>query len=1105
VDCYLTLNEWKSIYNGTGTTSGPQRPYLFVTSDNPISVMNTNFNDNWMLYFGSSLEHGFGQNTTCSKDYGIPGDTLTVTSSLTFKNNHSNIDSATVVVHAGSGLSVVSSSLTDVTLNQHTPGNIVENDHQTCIYFQRKDTLHATHNYQVKTKVIPRIMYNNDSLVANNTVVNIDVAVTGKVNGVLEQSCSNTGVKIVSANTSHLMFSLGTFTPELTNSWTSSAVDVDNDGWEDLFVTDIDQNKPNIFYKNNGNGTFTKTQINKLTTDQAATACSSWADFNNDGKTDALVVNNTQKPNALYINNGNLSFSKVNNSPVTKNAGYYHSGAFADYDNDGWLDIFTSNFMPTRFNELYHNNGDGTFSQVTSGPVVAESFQSLGATWADYDNDGDQDLFVPNDNNVNNSLFTNNGNGTFTKALGLVVCNNQGNSTGSCWGDINNDGWLDLFVANSSNQNNFLYINDKMGGFNRITSGDVVNDGGHSHGCSFVDADNDMDLDLYVTNDVGGKFLYLNDGAGVFARKTDELLEANYGLSFGQSWFDADKDGDMDVFVVTHSGQKNFLFLNNGNGNRWTDIKLIGTVSNRDAIGARVRVKSGNVWQCREVNAQSGIGGQSSMRCHFGLGNNTTIDSVVVRWPSGIVQYITNLPVNACNTITEPGGGLVKGVVYYDANGNGLKDPQENGLANLRVSLDNSRFLVTGDKGLFSTRTVIGQHTLSVPAQGIWNGVTFPAFSLQSLSDTVIVYIPVTTTVTGCDLQVNMATTAMRKGFKNKVQISVQNLGSQIAINVPLTLTLSAGMTLKNTNQSFQKINNTYNWTLTSLYPGESFMLQLLDSVSVSKPLGSLVGFTASALSACDINPANNITIKSAQVVGAIDPNELTVSPKGEGYDGFLKPDTMITYTIRFQNHGSSEASMVSIKDQLPEGFDYSAVSNIVSSHPCEFNLSANGEVNVMFHDINLPDSASNFNGSQGFVVFSLPIRKGISEGTLLQNQADVQFDYESAIRTNTVLNTITLNSDREGLLLYPNPAVSTINVQLVSAQEQYQSDNVIKEVVISDSRGELIRRFNPSASRCTIELGSQVPGVYLLSATDALGHRFNRKIIVLPDNNGAH
>jgi uncharacterized repeat protein (TIGR01451 family) len=1098
-DCYLTLTEWKSIYNGTGNTSGPERPYLKITSNNPISVMNTNFNDNWMMYFGSSLEQSFNQISSSTSENAKPGDTVTVSSQLVFKTPE-NIDSVRVTVLVESGAKVISSTLNDVTANTSINGTINEQNSQTFINFPVQDSLTSTHNYVVETQIVPQLMYNNGSLIPNNTVIGVETSISGNVNGSLQQSSSLEGLQVMSANTSNLIFSPVTFNTDLTDSWTANIVDVDNDGWEDIFLTVKTTSLSNILYKNNSNNTFTKTSINNITTDKATSICSSWADFDNDGDKDVMVVNNTRTPNWLYKNNGG-NYTNLSASAVANHVAYFHSASFADYDNDGYLDLFVSNYMPTRFNELYHNNADGTFSLSTNNPISKESHMSLGATWADYDNDGDQDLFVPNGDSTNNSFFLNDGNGSFTKQTSLNVCNDGGNSVGSCWGDVNNDGYLDLFVANSSNENNFLYLNDKNGGFTKVIGVPVVANGGHSHGCSFADIDNDMDLDLYVTNDQGTKFLYMNDGGGNFSRKNDEVIAANFGKSMGHYWFDADKDGDLDLFVATHSNEQNYFFTNNGNGNNWTNIKLVGTLSNKDAIGAKIRVKAGGIWQMREVNAQSGVGGQNSIRCHFGLGANTVMDSITVIWPSGQVQYLSNVNANAFTTITEPDGSTLKGIAFYDENNNCVRDTNENSLSGIRVDIGTTYHAVSNTNGEFRNGLPIGTYSVFAATQGIWqSNCSIPQLTVQTNGNTYTVDIPMTSTVSGVDLKVDLATTAMRRGFKNVMTFNVQNNGSSEAYNVPVNLTFGGDMFIKSSEPSYNSVNSeTYTWMMDTIKPGEVKTVHIMDSVYLSKAIGSTLDFSLTAIYNNDLTPLDNSKTYSTEVVGAIDPNDLLVSPRGEAEMGFVKKGTTLFYKVRFQNVGNYLASNVYIKDRLPESLDHSSINFVSSSHPCEFNFTEDGKIDVHFTEINLVDSTADFDKSQGYLVFSACLKENLEEGTHIPNTADIQFDYEDALKTNKVLNTVVFELDGESLSVFPNPNNGNMTLQLLSGREQFQSNNLIKKAVLYNISGQTVKTVQ-GTNTAQLYLSSQnlSSGVYQIRVEDIEGNFYYKKVVIV-------
>lgn len=1096
VDCYLTVSEWKSIYNGTGTTSGPERPYVFINSNKPISVMNTNFNDNWMMYFGSSLEQSFGQTSNSSKESAMPGDTVVVSSNVVFKTP-TNIDSAYVSVRVSSGAEVVSSTLKDVTVNETTSGTITKQTNQTVVSFPVKDSLTPTHNYVVETTVVPQVMYNNGNLLPNNSVVSVQTDISGRVSGILQESSSSEGIQVQSSNTSNMMFTLETFNGDLTNSWTANIVDIDNDSWEDIYLTDKDETKSNIYYKNNGNNTFTKTTINNLTTDKTSVVCSSWGDMDNDGDKDVLVVTNTKKPNFLYLNNGAGAFNNMANCKVNDHPAYFHSGSFADYDNDGYLDIFLSNFMPTRFNELYHNNGNGTFSQVSNNVICGESFMSLGATWADYDNDGDQDLFVPNGNGENNSLFRNDGNGSFTKQTSLNVCNDGGNSVASCWGDINNDGWLDLFVSNASNQNNFLYVNNKNGTFTKVTTGPCVNDGGHSHGCSFVDVDNDMDLDLYVTNDKGVKFLYLNDGMGNFVAKRNEIVNANFGNSMGNYWFDADKDGDLDLFVPTHSGQVNYFFSNNCNGAaNYISVRLTGSLSNRDAIGARINIKSGGVWQCREVNSQSGLGGQSSVRCHFGLANNSVIDSIMVKWPSGQVQYLTNVSSNAFINITEPSGGIVKGCAFFDKNNNCLKDAGEDAISGLRIDINTNYHAITKNDGSYQASLATGIYSLNIQ-QGIWSTNCAATVSVQN-NTTYTVNIPLTTSVQGVNLKTNISATAMRKGFKNQMVFNVQNNGSDVALNVPVNLSTNGNVKVKTCTPAYNSnTNNVYSWVIDTLKAGETKTFRLLDSVYLSAPIGTDLNFTLNALYNEDLNQEDNQSIYTSKVVGAIDPNDLLVFPGEETDSSYIKKETVLIYKVRFQNVGNYMASNILVEDKLPAELDYSAIKFLQSSHPCEFSYDAAGKVTIRFTEINLPDSTTSESDSHGFVEFSVPLKNSVEDGTRIINKADIYFDYEEALSTNKVVSKLVTDISKDNLLVYPNPSNGIVQLQLKSTFEQHQSGKNITEATILNTEGRILLNLKAVAEVLNINLNNLSPGLYIVQAKDNFGFVYYTRLII--------
>jgi photosystem II stability/assembly factor-like uncharacterized protein len=436
------------------------------------------------------------------------------------------------------------------------------------------------------------------------------------------------------------------------NSWG----DYDNDGDLDLFVANGGNN---FLYANNGDGIFTKITSGAIVNDGGNSRAGTWGDYDNDGDLDLFVANGADgdaENNFLYRNNGNATFTKITQGAIVNDGGPSISAAWGDYDNDGDLDLFVANKAANNY--LYQNNGGGTFTKITAGAVVNDVGISYGCSWVDYDDDGDLDLFVVNGDGDNNFLYRNNGNGTFAKiTTSAIIFNEGGNPRGHSWGDYDNDGDLDLFVANCCGINNFLYANNGDGTFTKIIDRDVVNDGGNSHGSGWGDYDNDGDLDLFVANASSRKnALYANNGDGAFTKITTGAIVNDNANTFACTWSDYDNDGDLDLFDA-NDNENNILYRNNGNSNHWINVKCTGTVSNTSAIGAKVRVKTiiqgRAIWQLQEISAQTGWGSQNSLNVEFGLGDATVIDSLKIEWPSRIVHFFTNLQANQFIEIRE--------------------------------------------------------------------------------------------------------------------------------------------------------------------------------------------------------------------------------------------------------------------------------------------------------------------------------------------------------------------------------------------------------------------------------------------------------------------
>ncbi|MBK7254339.1 MAG: VCBS repeat-containing protein [Ignavibacteria bacterium] len=450
-------------------------------------------------------------------------------------------------------------------------------------------------------------------------------------------------------------------------------IDYDNDNDPDLFISTGYRYGDNNYLYRNENGTFTKIYDQPLVHDSLPSDGSSWGDFNNDGLPDLCVVNWWNKINLLYQNNGNGNFVFLNASPVSSLQSYSETCSWGDYDNDGLLDLFITNSDGSNHRNFLYKNTGSAFVKIDTGATVSETAYSRGVNWIDIDSDRDLDLFVCREGNRVNFLYKNNGNGYFTKITNTALTSEAGEFWSGSWGDYDNDGDPDLFVTNNGNQKNSLFRNDGNFIFTKILNDPLVNENGYNAVSGWGDYDNDGDLDMFVTQAYVPpgftqkltnklyKNLLVESGTASFQKITSGEIVNDSGYSYGFAWGDYDKDGDLDLAVANtfSENQKNALYKNNNqNGNKYITIKCTGTITNRSAIGARVRVKTVingiPVWQMREVEGQSGYCGQNLI-LHFGLGNASVIDSIKVEWPAGGNQYFTNVPVNRSVTITENG------------------------------------------------------------------------------------------------------------------------------------------------------------------------------------------------------------------------------------------------------------------------------------------------------------------------------------------------------------------------------------------------------------------------------------------------------------------
>lgn len=900
------------------------------------------------------------------------------------------------------------------------------------------------------------------------------------------------------------------------DSWGMSWGDYDNDGYDDLYVAEYDLNKPSYLYHNNGDGTFSKNTVGDIVADKGSSIAGTWGDYNNDGLLDLFVANNVGAQNALYKNNGGGNFTKITTGAIASHSGYCHGASWVDYNGDGFLDLFVTDYMPTKFNLLYKNNKDGSFTQITNSELVQEAKYTIGATWADYDNDGDMDVFVPATNGQSNSMFRNNGNGDFEKMLNIGIPLDAANSVGCSWGDYDNDGDLDLFVTNTSGQNNFLYQNNNNGTFTQITSGVIVNDGGLSSSSNWIDFDNDGDLDIYVCNDQSdANVMYINDGNGNFEKSSNPLSE-NLGNSYSHAWSDYDNDGDMDLIVGNHNNEKNVFFQNNrANCNAWACIKLTGVNSNYNAIGAKVMVKAtiyGNsIWQMKEISAQTGggAGSQNSLKSLFGLGNASSIDSIIVSWPSGYRQILTNQSINDCINIQEGNGIQVCGVVFHDENEDCVQGANEKGKPGLLVKVSpGDRYTTTDANGNYQFFLEPGTYVVThTPTENWTSTCNSSGFNLtiapeQTFCDN---NFGIKTGCTDPNLNISLGTTALRRGFQNEYSIVYGNAGTYDAYNVELSITFDNEIIPLSANIPWSSYidngtNSTFTWNLDTVKAFTNYDLLLIDSVSLSATNGTLLSvFAAITDYSGDCDTMDNTYSDINPIVGAIDPNDLTVYPQGEGNEGYIEKSQDLKYKIRFQNVGTYYAQNVIITNELPAGIDPTSISNFTSSHNYKVSIEDH-LITFRFDNILLPDSGRNEEKSNGFVTFNAVPKSNVLPGELIPNKAEIVFDFEEPLATNKVLNTIKFNTGSENnLLIQPNPASDQTLISLEYNHYRYFDPTGITSVKVYDFTGSLIGGIEYKVLEEKIKLNCRLlsPGAYLVLVEDDQHGLFQGKLIV--------
>ena len=573
-------------------------------------------------------------------------------------------------------------------------------------------------------------------------------------------------------------------------------VDYNNDSYLDFMMDG------HWLYQNSGppGWTFTEVSATKGLTNAWGRAV--FGDYNNDGYVDLYDADWTDK---LFMNNGppNYDFTDVSVAAGNVRDGSPGTAAsWGDYNNDGFLDLYVTNGEVWHADNtatwypdtMWKNNGNGTFKNVTAASGMSEGshvYYGRGATWADYNLDGWQDLYVSNYRIDPNYLYLNNGNSTFTEVGKKTGAAGNGRNTqgkpadmyyghtiGSSWGDLNNDGLLDIVVANLAHKdpdrgrycdNSNILINQGFPYWNftdiRNTSGipikpigGVINsyyDDENWANAAIADFDNDGYLDFYVPQVYNFtwmySYLYHNEGDLTFKNVSHQLGLDNVVDTYAGAWGDYNNDGNMDLLTAGRQNQWGKvedtnpahvrLYKNSGNGNHWLKVGLIGVQSNKEGVGAQVTAKVGSKSILRQVETGMGSHGQQNdLRLNFGLGSATTVDTLEVRWPSGIIQVIKNVQADQWINITEDISG--PGISSLTANPtSGFPDTQINLQAQVTGSPANFYWDFEGDRVYdLTANSNVAQNFI---ARGTWEyhptlKVTNAAGTLGFIKSTVV-------------------------------------------------------------------------------------------------------------------------------------------------------------------------------------------------------------------------------------------------------------------------------------------------------------------------------------------------------------------------------
>jgi uncharacterized repeat protein (TIGR01451 family) len=426
------------------------------------------------------------------------------------------------------------------------------------------------------------------------------------------------------------------------------------------------------------------------------------------------------------------------------------------------------------------------------------------------------------------------------------------------------------------------------------------------------------------------------------------------------------------------------------------------------------------------------------------------------------------MAIDTCWAITEEDGSKVCGIIYEDVNGNCQQDVNEDGIPNIPVTVQpGNRQVYTDENGAYAFNLAPGTYTITQIENAAWKqscgGVSKVVNVLgigneycgNDFADTAACQSP--------DLYIELATTALRVGFENLYAITFGNNGTEAAINTVLKVDFSQYVIPLSSSLAWDsKVGTEFTWNIGALEIGQQFTIYVEDSVSTAATIGNNITVIATIVDNgsmnVDCNTIDNIVTDLNEAVGAIDPNDIQVSP-----EGFISVDQELIYKIRFQNVGNDLVNRVILRDELPEGLDLTTLIRGAASHPYQFRIEGERTLVWEFDNINLPDSTSNEPESHGFATFKITPQLDLSDGVELPNSAEIYFDNSAVVVTNTVINTIGEPADVKpgDMIIFPNPMKNYTTIRIIPRQVGLNEEE-IESIEVFTSLGVKVISLKP-------------------------------------------